>query len=82
MSKKLLTWLLLVCLGYTLQAQDRTGSVTGIVRNDQGDPLSGVTVLASNSERDFHPARRQILRAFSILPSCLSKADTASLSVV
>jgi len=50
MSKKLLTWLLLVCLGYTLQAQDKTGSVTGIVRNDQGDPVPGVTVLASNSE--------------------------------
>jgi TonB-linked SusC/RagA family outer membrane protein len=50
MRRKLLTWLFLLCLGWSVQAQDRTGSVTGIVRNEQGDPIAGVTVLASNHE--------------------------------
>ncbi len=38
------------CLGtFSLRAQEGgTGSVSGIVRNDQGDPLSGVTVVATN----------------------------------
>jgi TonB-linked SusC/RagA family outer membrane protein len=44
---------LLVLLGFAFlsaQAQERTGSVTGIVRNDMGDPLSGISVLATNAE--------------------------------
>jgi len=44
-----LVWLLLSCAGLSVQAQDRTGSVTGIVRNDQGDPLPSVSVLATNA---------------------------------
>jgi TonB-linked SusC/RagA family outer membrane protein len=42
-------WLLLGCLGLSAQGQDRTGSVTGIVRNDQGDPAAGVSVIATNA---------------------------------
>ena len=41
---------LLFCVtGLSVRAQNHTGSVTGIVRNSQGEPLSGVTVLASNA---------------------------------
>ena len=44
-------WFLLCLIaGLSVKAQDRTGSVTGIVRNDQGDPLPGVSVLATNAE--------------------------------
>ncbi|MDO6434931.1 TonB-dependent receptor [Flavitalea sp. BT771] len=45
----LFAWLLLGCLSLSVRAQDRTGGVTGIVRNDQGDPLPGISVLATNS---------------------------------
>jgi len=44
---------LLILLGFvalSARAQDRTGSVTGIVRNDMGDPLFAITVLATNAE--------------------------------
>lgn len=39
-----------VCLGVqSLHAQESSpGSVSGIVRNDKGEPLSGVTVIATN----------------------------------
>src|ERR1700748_2179503 len=41
---------LIACLGISpLWAQDSgTGSVNGIVRNEQGDPLGGVSVVATN----------------------------------
>ena len=45
----LLTGLLLWSGMLPLYAQDgATGSVSGIVRNDQGEPLSGITVVANN----------------------------------
>jgi TonB-linked SusC/RagA family outer membrane protein len=44
-----IAWLLLGVVGISAQAQDRTGSVTGIVRNDQGDPVSGISVIATNA---------------------------------
>lgn len=46
----LFTWLLLGFASLSARAQDRTGGVTGIVRNDLGDPLGGISVLATNSE--------------------------------
>ena len=44
-------WFLLCLIaGLSAAAQDGTGIVTGIVRNDQGDPLPGISVLATNAE--------------------------------
>src|ERR1700743_1053064 len=54
MDKRLLLGLLfaslIACLGISpLWAQDAgTGSVNGIVRNDRGEPLGGVSVVANN----------------------------------
>ena len=42
--------LLLLCMAQTLMAQEETGSVNGIVRKDNGEPVAGVTVSAKNSE--------------------------------
>lgn len=47
-------WLLVgvaFCVSLSGYAQEvSTGSVSGIVRNDQGDPLGGVSVVATNKE--------------------------------
>ena len=41
---------LILCSGtLSLHAQTATGSVSGIVRNEQGDPLGGVTVVATSA---------------------------------
>jgi TonB-linked SusC/RagA family outer membrane protein len=38
-----------LCFGVLrLQAQETGGSVSGIVRNEQGDPVSGISVIATN----------------------------------
>jgi TonB-linked SusC/RagA family outer membrane protein len=40
---------LALCFGVLpLKAQETGGSVSGIVRNEQGDPVSGITVIATN----------------------------------
>ncbi len=53
-------WQLLLCLFFCmyyspsfLHAQGETKSVTGIVRNEAGQPLTGVSVTAKNMDTDF-----------------------------
>src|ERR1700728_1465813 len=51
-----LVLLLGICLGIQplhAQVAATSGSVTGIVRNEKGDPLGGVTVVATSSVNGF-----------------------------
>jgi len=45
-----LALLAICCMCITALAQEETGSVNGIVRKENGDPVSGVSVIAKNSE--------------------------------
>jgi TonB-linked SusC/RagA family outer membrane protein len=48
MQKIIFCWLALCCLSLSAWAQDRTGSVNGIVKNEAGAPVNAVSVVATN----------------------------------
>ena len=48
MQKFIFCWLALCCLSLGAWAQDRTGSVNGIVKNEAGAPVNAVSVVATN----------------------------------
>jgi hypothetical protein len=76
---------LLLCWGMSpLHAQDAaSGGVSGIVRNEQGDPLSGITVVATNLSTHLTAGTMtDTTSGFSIFRNCLPTANTASLSAV
>jgi TonB-linked SusC/RagA family outer membrane protein len=63
---------LLLLLGFTARSQAQFGTVNGIVRNDKGVPLSGVSVVASDSKANFKTGTQSDSAgyfSFSRLPS-------------
>ncbi len=52
-QRQILFFVIMLFCSSALLAQERSGSVNGIVRNEQGDPLMGVSVIAVNTETGF-----------------------------
>ncbi|HTJ12340.1 MAG TPA: SusC/RagA family TonB-linked outer membrane protein [Dinghuibacter sp.] len=48
LQKSIFCWLALFCLSVSVRAQDKTGSVNGIVKNEAGAPVAAVSVIATN----------------------------------